>query len=369
MRRPPRDQHEALFVRHLPEVLHALVGEPDSETDVRMRYGSLAIDVSDDPVKRGIYYSFRQEEGGAGFDMLPLLGLAITDVTAWIATLSAAERLATGRHRKPVSAPPSRRGQFAILPVTSSPAPHAHRRLPQVAFQRPCRGVRLELPRSPRYRNGDRRCLSVAFGQPPIPARLAGQSDPARTAADLVAGALDRATGQRKERKERLTWAPKSGWKETAAFRIPAAAGSVTDPRYQATVLVEGVEDALSVRVAGYKGPIAATLGKGGLKVFAPTCAEVVLVPDHDVGDDEILAYVESHVSGGRKVRVARLPQDPNDLVVAACATTCRRLSVRPSTSRPGRHRPHCPRPFTPSATRASTMTRPSWPNATRWGN
>ena len=42
----------------------------------------------------------------------------------------------------------------------------------------------------------------------------------------------------------------------------------------------------------------------------------MVLVPDHDVGDDEILACVEFHVAGGRKVRVARLPaSDPNDLL------------------------------------------------------
>ena len=94
-------------------------------------------------------------------------------------------------------------------------------------------------------------------------------------------------------------------------------------------MLVEGVEDALSVRVAGYKGPIAATLGKGGLKVFAPTCAEVVLVPDHDVGDDEILACVEFHVAGGRKVRVAqpvRREATPTTCSRAASATTsCRR--------------------------------------------
>ena len=161
MRRPPRDQHEALFVRHLPEILRALVGEPDSETDVRMRYGSLAIDVSDDLVKRGIYYSFRQEEGGAGFDMLPLLGLAITDVTAWIATLSAADRTAT----KPP--PPSREraaelqrrreGSFAIVRGNIVTTPDT-----RIGVYLEGRGIPkafadefgLVLSRSPRYRNG-----------------------------------------------------------------------------------------------------------------------------------------------------------------------------------------------------------------------
>ena len=328
MRRPPRDQHEALFVRHLPEVLRALVGEPDTETDTTLRYGSLTIDVSDDPVKRGIYYSFRQEEGGAGFDMLPLLGLAITDITAWIATLSAADRAAT----KPP--PPSREraselqrrreDSFAILRGNIVTTPDA-----RIGVYLEGRGIPkafadefgLVLSRSPRYRNGQLEPGAfgmVAWATTDTGEALAGQVLTLRDDGTpiLLPGALDRTTGQRKARKERLTWAPRSGWKESAAWRIPAAAGSETDPRFQAMVLVEGVEDALSVRVAGWKGPIAATLGKGGLKVFAPTCAEVVLVPDHDVGDDEILACVEFHVSGGRKVRVVRLPaSDPNDLV------------------------------------------------------
>ena len=59
-------------------------------------------------------------------------------------------------------------------------------------------------------------------------------------------------------KKIRRTYAAIRGWTRDAAFHLPALEGGPAE-----VVMCEGVEDALSVRVAGWTGPVVATLGQG----------------------------------------------------------------------------------------------------------
>ena len=114
-------------------------------------------------------------------------------------------------------------------------------------------------------------------------------------------------------KKVRRTYCAMRGWSHDAAFRLPALDGSVAD-----VAMVEGTEDALSVRVAGWTGSIVATLGKGNIACHSPPGTTVVLCFDGDVAEHEIDDAIEAHRRTNRTVRVARLPDglDPNDMVL-----------------------------------------------------
>src|SRR5262249_58679953 len=66
-------------------------------------------------------------------------------------------------------------------------------------------------------------------------------------------------------KKVRRTYATMRGWSRDAAFTVPAVEGGPTE-----TVMVEGTEDALSCRVAGWSGEIRAALGKGNIARHSP---------------------------------------------------------------------------------------------------
>ena len=60
-------------------------------------------------------------------------------------------------------------------------------------------------------------------------------------------------------KKVRRTFASVRGWAATSAWHLAAVAGADANE----IALVEGVEDALALRTAGWSGAIAAVLGKG----------------------------------------------------------------------------------------------------------
>jgi hypothetical protein len=115
-------------------------------------------------------------------------------------------------------------------------------------------------------------------------------------------------------KKVRRTYAAIRGWSRDAAFTVPALEGGRTE-----TVMVEGTEDALSVRAAGWTGPIVATLGKGNIAHHSPPGTTVILLFDGDVAQHEIDDALEAHRRANRTVRIARLPADtdPNDMLQA----------------------------------------------------
>ena len=116
----------------------------------------------------------------------------------------------------------------------------------------------LELSRSPRGSLGKRGKVEpglfgmIAWATDEAGEKLAGQILTLRENATpiIIAGPVDKKTGQPKPRKERLTWAPRSGWNKSAAWRLPAELGNENDPM----VLCEGVEteeQRILLRLAG----------------------------------------------------------------------------------------------------------------------
>ena len=66
-------------------------------------------------------------------------------------------------------------------------------------------------------------------------------------------------------KKIRRTYASIRGWSHDAAYRLPALEGGSPE-----VVMVEGTEDALSVRACGWTGAVVATLGKGNIAGHSP---------------------------------------------------------------------------------------------------
>src|SRR5947209_6617323 len=83
MRRSARNQDEAAFVDHIQDFLNDHLGEPEDTRVDEIRHQGYWIHVGRDD-RRGIFHDFKTGEKGSGFDLLPLLGLSISDFTSWL---------------------------------------------------------------------------------------------------------------------------------------------------------------------------------------------------------------------------------------------------------------------------------------------
>ena len=114
-------------------------------------------------------------------------------------------------------------------------------------------------------------------------------------------------------KKVRRTYTSIKGWTHDAAFRLDKLPDGPPE-----VVMVEGTEDAMSVRKAGWTGAVVAVLGKGNIARHSPALMSVILCFDGDVEQHEVDDAVEEHKRANRTVRVARMPTDvdPNDMIL-----------------------------------------------------
>jgi DNA polymerase I-like protein with 3'-5' exonuclease and polymerase domains len=292
---------QAWLIEHL--------GEPDREEHAddgaSWRWGSLAVVVTGKKI--GNVFSFANNTGGGLAFLIEFeqLRTTVADAERWLddhkhdnATASGA---ATTSARKPKdTAAPSAAKFDAIYDTATDDDGRIARYLAD-------RGLPTELAQHLRLaRLDDGRSALAAFA-----------SSASETLAVQVL-ALD-AEGKPQTdavgKKMRRTFASVRGWAASSAWYVAAVAGGDVVE----VAMVEGVEDGLALRTAGWCGPIAAVLGKGNLAKHAPACQRVLLVPDGDVSADQVQAYIDFHCLANRAVRVATLPEelDPNDMVIA----------------------------------------------------
>jgi hypothetical protein len=304
MRRKPSCPEEGLFVEYLPHILRDLLGAPESGKggDEEAHYLGCNINVGDNAERRGSFVHWKTMKTGAGFDMLPPLGLTRSDIEAWLRGVRPTERTTreTDEIRKQ-----QRDKKFAILLDNSRAddgrvaAYLARRKLPAHL------AARVEITTVPRRNRSDEwepgAWALVAWATDEQGIRQAGQVLEVAPNGDPKKG-ID-------GKKVRLTYARETGWAEAAAFRIPAMEGHEGIP----VVMVEGTEDALAVRDCGYVGPIIAVLGKGNFSRHAPSAPVVILLADRDVEVTELDKIAAFHVSAGRVVRRGILPEGLKD--------------------------------------------------------
>ena len=302
MKRAPRTALEAKFVANLQTLLPILLGEPEQDDGREYVFhdavGKIAITYSlEDPDSTGAFIRRHDSFGGAGFDLLELFDLTEDDV------VNVFDQLELGEAPEPP----------AIGNNEARSAPIFHEIL---ATQRDDDG-RIE-----RYLAG--RGLPGMAHHVRLVTMKGGRIGMAALAVDPVIGdavalqvlPLDSIgrPAMVSGKKIRRTYAAIRGWTRDAAFHLPALEGGPAE-----VVMCEGVEDALSVRVAGWTGPVVATLGKGNIAHHSPPGRTVILLFDGDVAQHEIDDAVEAHRRDDRTVRIARLPfeTDPNDMLQA----------------------------------------------------
>lgn len=293
--------------RHLIGFLDAFLGEGRDEG--RNRHFSDAISVVVDPTHErfGSVYDFKAERGGGPLLLVELAGIDESEVVAW---LGQQDEACTADQTEAKTSSKSANGTAhqsahkfdAINEAAGGDDGRIEKYLAARGLPMPPLGVALALSR---HRS---RPVLAAFA-----------TDATGDAAAVQVLELDPDGGPTTwvdGKKMRLTFPAVTGWKRTAAFRIPGQSDAVA--------VLEGVEDAIALHACGWTGPISATLGKGGFATYGPPEATVVLVPDGDVAVDgvEIAQAVDFHARAGRNVRVAKLPDglDPADLVKAGRA-------------------------------------------------
>ena len=279
-----------------------LLGEPDQDDGREFVYhdavGKVAITYSrEDPSSTGVFVRRHDNFGGAGFDLLELFELTEDDVAQVLADIEDGET-------------PEPRTQ-ENTEAKSAPA-----------FQQILATQRDDDGRIERYLAG--RGLSGMAGHVRLVTMKGGRIGMAALAVDPVIGdavalqvlPLDSIgrPAMVDGKKVRRTYTSIKGWTRDAAFTLPALEGGPAE-----VVMCEGTEDALSVRAAGWTGPVVATLGKGNIAHHSPPGTTVILLFDGDVAEHEIDDALEAHKRANRTVRIARLPADtdPNDMLQA----------------------------------------------------
>ena len=302
MKRPPRTPLEAKFLANLQTILPVLLGEPEQDDGREYVYhdavGKVAITYSlEDPTSTGVFVRRHDNFGGAGFDLLELFDLTEDDVSKVI------DQLELGEAPEPPRVGNNEARSAPIFHEVLATARDDDGRIERYLAGRGLPGlahyVRLVTLK------GGRLAMAALAADPVIGDPLALQVMPIDSLGRpaVVAG-----------KKVRRTYAAIRGWTRDAAFTLPALEGGPAE-----VVMCEGTEDALSVRVAGWTGPVVATLGKGNIARHSPPGTTVILLFDGDVAEHEIDDALEAHRRGNRTVRIARLPvdTDPNDMLQA----------------------------------------------------
>lgn len=112
-------------------------------------------------------------------------------------------------------------------------------------------------------------------------------------------------------RKKRRTAVGDPDWNTSALCRLPACQNR---GEKQPLVVVEGIEDMLAVRAAGYLGPIASCWSKGRIgKVVPKGIQEVIIVADRDTSKDELCGMAERFRSAGIDLVRAVVCSDKKD--------------------------------------------------------
>jgi hypothetical protein len=302
MKRAARTALEAKFVANLQTLLPILLGEPEQDDGREYVFhdavGKIAITYSlEDPGSTGAFIRRHDSFGGAGFDLLELFDLTEDDVAKVF------DQLELGETPEP---PPVGNNEARSAPT----------------FHEMLATARDDDGRIERYLAG--RGLPGMASHVRLVTMKGGRIGMAALAVDPVIGdavalqvlALDSIgrPAMVNGKKIRRTYAAIRGWTRDAAFHLPALEGGPAE-----VVMCEGVEDAFSVRLAGWTGPVVATLGKGNIARHSPPGMAVVLLFDGDVAQHEIDDALEAHRRGNRTVRIARLPvnSDPNDMLQA----------------------------------------------------
>ena len=315
MKRRAASELEATFVSNLRGALAHIVGEPDADHGDEVEYhtanGRVLITVSGDADKVGVAVRRRDNKGASGLDILELLGAPEDALEDWTPNPTDVDGATSPDQTREGGSGPARG------PVEPKSAP-AFRELTKgiaaddgrIAKYLTARGLGGDVPAGvglERQKLKSRRLIVLATNVEGEP--LALQTLPLDTDGGC---ALD-SSGH----KLRRTYAGRKGWTETAAWRLPAIEGGPT-----ATVITEGFEDALACRIAGWQGPVAATLGKGNAARLDPGTKDIILVFDGDVSSAEVDKAVEEHSRAGRSVCVAAMPvdEDPADLVASGRA-------------------------------------------------
>ena len=303
MKRAPQTALEAKFVANLQTLLPILLGEPEQDDGREYVFhdavGKVAITYSlEDLDATGVFIRRHDSFGGAGFGLLELFDLTEDDVAKVI------DELELGETREPP--PPVGNNEARSAPI----------------FKEVLATARDDDGRIERYLAG--RGLPGMAHHVRLLTMIGGRLGMAALAVDPVIGdavalqvlPLDSIgrPAMVNGKKIRRTYAAIRGWTRDAAFHLPALEGGPAE-----VVMCEGVEDALSVRVAGWTGPVVATLGKGNIARHSPPGMAVVLLFDGDVAEHEIDTALEAHRRANRTVRIARLPvgTDPNDMLQA----------------------------------------------------
>jgi hypothetical protein len=299
MQRKPQSPLESWFVANGKAVLEALMGTPDLDDGRDIVFATDSGRVawtyaSDDPADLGVFVRRRDNAGGAGLDVLPLLDLTEADVERARAELG--EHPVASDHEIP--ARPFGVDDDDTEPVRPPSAGRCERLLAgmveddgRIAAYLASRGIKIDLEGLGLGLSGTRTKLRDLIV---VATDEAGEAVAVQT---LTLDCDGRPTLDPDGRKVRRTFALERKWNRKAGFRIPGEGDEV--------VLVEGPEDALSVRAAGWAGPIVAMLGKGNAAAFTPAYGHVVLAFDGDVTRAERDKRVTRLARAGKSIRVA----------------------------------------------------------------
>jgi hypothetical protein len=307
MKRAPKSDLERRFVSNLRGALSYLLGEPDKETATEYHYstddGRVEVVVSGPTDKIGMFIRRRDGASGVGLELLPYVGAKESDLAGWLA--DGTEDAADGE--EPV----------IVRPVNE---PSSAPRFREIISRLEPDDGRIAAYLASRNLVGDPKDLGLFLERSRRSTRnmVVPATDEDGNILAVQTLALDSKGVPSVDpdgKKLRRTYSGRVGWTADAAYRIPAIEGSL-----RATVLVEGSEDAIAVRSAGWNGRVVAVLGKGNAKRFDPEYGAVILLLDSDVVDADAGKYQLALERKGHDVSVAKLTEaesDPADMVAA----------------------------------------------------
>lgn len=190
------------------------LGEPDDRRDDEVKYQGYWVNVSNGD-QRAIFNNFATDEKGAGFDLLPLLDISVSDFTAWMR----GAKPATAKTRAEKTAKAAAGFEIMVLGEQADDGRIA-RYLETRALPVELVGL-VALTTRPKMKDSvaaEGPLAMVAWATDDADKRLAGQV--------LQLDENGRPLLTSKGKKLRLTYKAENGWAERSAFHIPAEAGS-----------------------------------------------------------------------------------------------------------------------------------------------